>query len=626
MSIEELKSRLSGTEAYVLGNEAVARGTVEAGVWVASCYPGTPSSEVSDTLSELSKYFDFEFEYSANEKVAAEVAAGVAIAGGKSMVIFKGAGFFVASDALFHVVYSGISGSMVIVACDEPGLHSSADEVDLRLMGRVGYFPTLVPSNPTEAKEMTIEAFSLSEKLKQPVMLRLTSRVCQQRGFIELGLVPEKENHTIDWDCDKPWGQQFVLVPATCRPGRLRSIEAIAAAGEICETSTFTKITKVDSDIGILTCGVVHGYTLEALNLLNVKASVFKVGMSFPLPEKKLKEFLRGIKRLFVVEEVEPYIELHATALAKEINPDLQIFGKDNGYFPLAFEYDTSVVVKAMAKALQLSVPIEYEKIEKRAKELQEIVFPRPPVLCAGCPHRASAYAARRATKGKAVYVQDVGCYALASPPPINVGDIELCMGTSVGVSCGLNYVVDKPIVSLIGDSTFFHSGMPGLVNAVYNEVNFTLLVLDNGATGMTGFQPNPATGIRGGDKPGKKVIIEDVVKGMGVEDLKIVDSYDIKALRAAVKDSVAFEGVSVIVSRRKCAMLSISDSKEQGVALPVYRVDPDKCNGCWLCITGFGCPPIEKEGEVARIVAENCMGCGVCAQLCPSKAIVEVK
>jgi len=624
MSIGELKSRLPGIEAHVHGNEAVARGAIEAGVWVASCYPGTPSSEISDTLSELSKYFDFEFEYSVNEKVAAEVAAGVAIAGGKSMVIFKGAGFFVASDVLFHSVYSGITGSFVIVVCEEPGLHSSADEVDQRVMGRLGYFPTFVPANPAEAKDMTIEAFKLSGQIKQPVLLRLTTRVCLQRGFIKLGKLPQKEPHTVKWDIKKPWWQQFVLVPETCRPGRLRSIEAIDRVKEICETSKYTEVSKVQSNIGVLTCGVCHGYVLEALKLLNLKASTFKVGISFPLPEQRLKGFLQGIKQLFVVEEGEAYLELNVRALAKDVNPDIQIFGKDNAYFPLAFEYDTSVVVKSMAKALKLNSPINYEKREAEAKPLQKLVFPRPPVLCSGCPHRASAYAAKKATKGKAVFVQDVGCYALAAPPPLNVGDIELCMGTSTGVACGLNYVVDKPIVSLIGDSTFFHAGLPGLVNAVYNRANFTLLVLDNLATGMTGFQPNPATGIRGGDKPGKRVIIEDVARGMGVEDVKVVDSYNIKELQSAIKDSVAFEGVSVIICRRECAILSAKENREKGQPIIPYRVDPNKCNGCWLCISQFGCPSIEKEGEVAKIISENCNSCGVCPEICPSKAIMK--
>lgn len=622
MSLTDLKSKEAGRVVHVLGNEAVARGAIEAGVWVASCYPGTPSSEISDTLSELSKYFDFQFEYSVNEKVAAEVAAGVAIVGGKSMVVFKGAGFFVASDTLFHLVYSGITGSLVIVVCDEPGLHSSADEVDLRLLGRAGYLPTFVPANLAEAKEMTIEAFKLSDEIKQPVMLRMTTRVCLQRGFIELGEVPQKEAHIIEWDTKRPWWQRFVLVPATCIPGRLRSIEAANKVKEICETSKYTEVIENDSGIGILSCGVVHGYVLEALNLLNLNASTFKLGISFPLPERRLKEFLQGIKQLFVVEEGEPYLELYARALARDVNPHIQIFGKDNGYFPLPFEYDTSVVVKAMTKALKLNSPIDYEKREAKAKEIEKLIFSRPPVLCSGCPHRASAYAAKRATKGKAVFLQDIGCYALTAPPPIDVGDISLCMGTSLGIACGLNYIIDKPIVSLIGDSTFFHAGLPGLVNAVYNRVNFTLLVLDNGATGMTGFQPNPATGIRGGDKPGKRIVIEDVVKGIGVEDIKIIDSYDIKGLQDAIKDSLAFEGASVIVCRRKCAILSTKENREKGERVMPYRVDPDKCNGCWLCINQFGCPPIEKDGEVARIIFEDCTGCGVCAQICPSKAI----
>ena len=624
MSIEELSSTRSGTEVHVLGNEAVARGAVESGVWLVSSYPGTPSSEIADTLSELSKSFSFEFEYSVNEKVASEVAAAVAMAGGKSMVIFKGAGFFVASDVLFHLAYTGVSGSMVILGCDDPSGHSSADEIDLRVMGRAGSITTFVPSNPAEAKEMTIEAFKLSEKIQQPVMVRMSTRVDHQRGFIRLGEIPLPEIHIADWEKMSKEGKRFA--PGGGRSmtmGHLRNIEAIKKAKGICEESKYNEWVKNKSDIGILTCGVAHGYALEALRLLNLNASVFKVGISYPLPEIRLKEFLQGIKVLVVVEELEPYLELYAGVFARDANPTLDIFGKDNGYFPRVSEYDTTVVTNGISRALGMNSPFPSGEIEAKGKEAQELLFPRFPTFCPGCPHRASFYAVKKGSRGRAVFTQDIGCYSLGILPHFEIGDISLCMGASIGIACGLSYISDKPVIGIIGDSTLFHAGLPGLVNAIHTQQNFTLLILDNGVTGMTGFQPHPGTEARGGDKPGKKIIMEDVIKAIGVNDIKIVDSYNVKEMQGAVKDAIAFDGVSVIISRGECAMVSNRKKRGKGLKSIPYLVDHDACNGCWHCIDRFGCPAIEKEGETAGIVSETCNGCGACAQICPLDAIV---
>jgi len=623
MDIETIAARSPGSEVYALGNEGVARGAIEAGVEFVSCYPGTPSSEISDTLCELSGPFGHEFEYSANEIVATEAAAGVALFGGRSMVIFKGAGFFVASDALFHLVLGRISGAMVIVACDDPSMHSSSDEVDLRMLAEAGSLITLVPSNVEDAKEMTLEAFKLSEQMRVPVLIRMSTRVCHQRGFIKLGDVPKKKGHMIDWDLLKDKWERFVpMGGAPVRGEMLKSIEVIERVKSIFEDSKFNVLVKGESDIGILCCGVARGYSLEAMKLLGIEASVLNVGTVYPLPEKLLKKFIKGLKTLIVVEELRPYLESYIRALGKDINLDLQIFGKWNGYFPKSFEYDTSIVISSISRALSKNEPVDHKEIEMRTRLADKLTLPRIPVLCSGCPHRATFYAVKKATKGKAIFTQDVGCYSMGLLPPFEVGDIVLCMGASIGIACGISCISDKPIIAVIGDSTFFHAGLPGLVNAVHTQANLTLFILDNGATGMTGLQPHPGTETSCGEHPAKKIDIEKIVKAIGVEDVKVVDSYNIKEAITATKESMAFVGVSVIISRRSCAILTRRERSKNGLKIVPFRIDPDKCDGCWHCIEKFGCPSIDKNGEIAKIDSVSCIGCGACAQVCPFGAI----
>ncbi|NWG04463.1 MAG: 4Fe-4S binding protein [Syntrophaceae bacterium] len=623
MSAETIAMASPGTEGYVLGNEAVARGAIESGVWFVACYPGTPSSEISDTLCKLSGEFGYEFEYSANEIVATEAAAGVALFGGKSMVIFKGAGFFVASDALFHLVLGRLCGPMVIVACDDPSMHSSSDEVDLRMLAQAGSIITLVPSNVTDAKEMTIEAFKLSELMRVPVLIRMSTRLCHQRGFIKLGDIPKRRDNRMDWDLLKGKWERFVPMGGDpVRGEMLKSIEVIRRTKNIFEDNKLNKLVRAKSDIGILTCGVTYGYSQEAIKLLDIEASMLNVGTIYPLPEKLLKEFIQELKTLIVVEELRPYLESYIRALAKDVKPDLQIFGKWNGYFPQAFEYDTTIVMNSISKAMNINVPMEYKEIEKRTDFVKEFTFPRDPVFCPGCPHRATFYAVKKVTKDKAIITQDVGCYSIGLTPPFKMGDIVLCMGGSIGVACGISYFNDRPIIGFIGDSTFFHAGLPGLINAVHNQADFTLIILDNGTTGMTGFQPHPGNDSRGRERLAKKIDIENIVKAIGVEDIKVVDSYNIKELMDATSDAIAFRGVSVIISRRACSIISRRENQRKGLKVVAYQIDSNKCEGCWLCIEKFGCPAIERDGEVVKILSESCNGCSVCAQICPFNAI----
>ena len=566
----------------MLGNAAIARGAYEAGVKVVSAYPGTPSTEVSECIAAYDEVYA---EWAPNEKVAFEVAVGASFAGARSMVCMKHVGVNVAADPMFTAAYTGVNGGLVILAADDPGMHSSQNEQDTRFYARSAHIPMLEPSDSQEAKEFTKLAFELSEKYDTPVFLRTTTRLAHSQSLVE-----EEDRVEVPL---RPYVKdvaKYTMMPSSAI-GRHVVVEArenrLAA-----DVNGFDIIREEmgDTSLGIVCSGVVYEYVKEALP----QASVLKLGMVYPLAIDRVRAFAAKVKRLVVVEELEPFFEnqLKANGIACE--------GKN-----------------LFSKQGELSVAIIREKLlgEKLNVEKQDLPV-RPPVMCAGCPHRGVFYVL---SKLKLTVSADIGCYTLGAQPPLCAVDTVVCMGASVGIAHGFEKAIgreqSKHTVAVIGDSTFIHSGITGLINAVYNKSNITLIILDNSTTGMTGHQQHPATGLTLKQEPAKILDIVALCKTVGCDSVRVVDSYDLAAVEKAVKEEVASDGVSVIVAKRPCALL------DKNYPAPCTISDCRKCGMCFK----LGCPAIEKQEDgSARINASLCVGCGLCEKVCKFGAIKE--
>lgn len=566
----------------MLGNAAIARGAYEAGVRVVSAYPGTPSTEVSECIAAYDEVYA---EWAPNEKVAFEVAVGASFAGARSMVCMKHVGVNVAADPMFTAAYTGVNGGLVILAADDPGMHSSQNEQDTRFYARSAHIPMLEPSDSQEAKEFTKLAFELSEKYDTPVFLRTTTRLAHSQSLVE-----EEDRVEVPL---RPYVKdvaKYTMMPSSAI-GRHVVVEArenrLAA-----DVNGFDIIREEmgDTSLGIVCSGVVYEYVKEALP----QASVLKLGMVYPLAIDRVRAFAAKVKRLVVVEELEPFFEnqLKANGIACE--------GKN-----------------LFSKQGELSVAIIREKLlgEKLNVEKQDLPV-RPPVMCAGCPHRGVFYVL---SKLKLAVSADIGCYTLGAQPPLCAVDTVVCMGASVGIAHGFEKAIgreqSKHTVAVIGDSTFIHSGITGLINAVYNKSNITLIILDNSTTGMTGHQQHPATGLTLKQEPAKILDIVALCKTVGCDSVRVVDSYDLAAVEKTVKEEVASDGVSVIVAKRPCALL------DKNYPAPCTISDCRKCGMCFK----LGCPAIEKQEDgSARINASLCVGCGLCEKVCKFGAIKE--
>ena len=615
--MHKLLTRQPGLKMLLLGNEAIARGGLEAGVAVATTYPGTPSSEISLNFFQISQESELYFEYSTNEKVALEVAAAAANSGVRSMCVMKHVGMNVAADALLTLSYVGVRGGLVIVTADDPFMFSSQNEQDNRYYSKLSGLPMLEPSSAQEAKDMIIDAFDLSEQLQLPVIFRTTTRINHCTEIVSLGDLREPKTKG-DFKKD-PFN--YVTVPAVSRNLHAKLLEKLDKAEKISENSEYN-IIDGEGDWGIICNGVSYNYVFDAVKDLDIENSVriLRIGFSHPLPRVLIQDFLKTCQKVLIVEEGEPFMEETVKAFAQEEGLTLSIKGKDDDLFSRLYEFNPALVRECLAAYFG----VDYTP--RTGVDLSDIpeIPQRPPSLCAGCSHRATFYAVQKAAKGmETICPTDIGCYTLGFMPPISTGDFLICMGSSVGTSCGFSKVSDKKVISFIGDSTFFHSGIPGLINAVFNNHNFTLVILDNGITAMTGHQPHPGVDMKALNFEGYTIVsIEDIVKAVGVKHVSIIRPYRVKKSIDTVKEALMYKGVSVIISREPCTLFTKALKKPRGKPFFVS----EKCKGHRDCINDLACPAFFIKKNGVNIDPVLCSGCSVCAQICPEHAILPLR
>lgn len=565
----------------MLGNEAVARGLYEAGCSFASSYPGTPSTEITEYFA---KYNEVYAEWAPNEKVAMESAFGACLAGKRSFCAMKHVGLNVAADPLFTIAYTGVNGGMIIAVADDPGMHSSQNEQDSRHYAIASKVPMLEPSDSQESIDFVKEAFEISEKFDTPVFIKMCTRVAHSQSIVE-----EKERVVLE---SKPYekdGAKYIMMPGNAKKRHPIVEERTLKLTEYAETSPINRIDEgEDNTIGIITSSTSYQYVKE---VCGDKHPVLKLGLINPLPVKKILDFAKGVKNVIVVEELDGIIESHCR------NIGVTTIGKE--IFGLIGEFSQNIV----AEKLGLEVP--------KGNALQETIPMRPPVMCAGCPHRGLFYTLK---KNKLKVMGDIGCYTLGAVAPLNAIDSTICMGASVSGLHGFNKAnegaTDGESVAVIGDSTFMHSGVTGLINIAYNASNSTVIILDNSITGMTGHQQNPTTGFNLKGDPASKIDLETLCKAVGINRVRVVDPYNLAECNTVIKEELAVNEPSVIISRRPCALLKYV--KHAG---PI-KTNTDKCVGCKMCMQ-IGCPAVSMENGKVKIDNTLCTGCGVCSQMC---------
>lgn len=636
-----------GKRVLLMGNEAIARGAIEAGVDVAASYPGTPASEILETLAEAAPKLGFHAEWSTNEKVAFEVAAGASLVGTRALTSMKNAGLNWVMDMFMTVVYGGVRGGFVIVVADDPDAHYSSNEQDTRFAAFYGMIPCLEPADQQEAKDMTRYAFGLSERLELPVFVRSVTRISHASGDVKLGKIERSERKPVfDKHYELPYRWNVYGPPGPVEKHRWLYSRQPQVKREVEKVPWNELKLPKKAKLGIIASGIASSYARDALGELGLEGKVafLKIGTPTPLPERKLKRLLKGVRQVFVVEEGDPVVEHQVKELAKDVNPKLEIQGKLSGALDPTGELDLDLVMEALAKVAKVRLKRSAAR-ENARKRAEELVASRSSTLCPGCPHLGSYWALKMALRkvrgGVQIINGDIGCYeqggygVFAKPVkaratrestkylikfPYETLDTNYIMGGGIGLAQGQYHAgyKDGKLVAVAGDSTFFHACIPAVINAVYNKAKVTFLVLDNSWTAMTGNQPSPATGLTAVGEPTKEIKIEDIARACGVEFVRVVDPYDIDETTRVIEEALKFDGFALVIARRACTLQAM---REKEFEMKTMRVEPEKCISCRLCVE-LGCPAITYENGKAGIDELICVGCGLCAQVCPTDAI----
>lgn len=607
----------AGEKVLLLGNEAIARGALEAGMRMFSCYPGTPSSEVAETFADTANALkaagekaSFRLEYSVNEKVAVEVACGAALAGVRSMAAMKHVGMNVAADPLFTVAYIGVPAGMVVLTADDPGCHSSQNEQDNRQYARFAHLPCFEPASAQEAKDMTFAAFTVAAKLEQPVMLRTTTRISHMRGPVVLGKITSPQDREF---IRAP--MHYVPVPAVAiqrHPALIGKMHEAAAMSDSSEFNTIKWCCGPDQpcEFGIISSGVARNYLADALALAGWEndVSILELGMTWPLPEQKLSEFLGRCRNVLVLEEGDAILEKDIRAWAQEHGARANISGKDEKLTEFG-EYSLSLVLARLARWLGRANPLSVTTPEK------DDLPRRPPNLCPGCAHRSVYYAVRRIFGDDAIYSSDIGCYTLGLLPPLKAADFLVCMGSSISAGSGFSCASGKTVVAFLGDSTFFHSGMTGLANAVFNNHDIIMVILDNGTTAMTGHQPNPGMDQQVLGENATHLDIESIVRGLGVKQFKVVKASNLKAVLSALEELRQQKGVRVLLAQEPCVLYARHALGRRRKAIATVKKQGEAAE---RCLRELACPAFKRENGELAVDEGLCSGCMLCLQIAP--------
>lgn len=624
MNLKELVTGAAGEKQFLLGNEAAVRGLIEAGISIAATYPGTPSSEIGNVLSVLAKDANIYFEFSTNEKVAMEVAATAAASGLRSFTFMKHVGMNVAADSFMTTAYSGVNGGMVILSADDPSLFSSQNEQDTRNYAKLANVPILEPSNCQEVKDMVKYAFDLSEQFNLPVIVRTTTRVSHMRGVVEFGDVKDNSSN-----CDDHWKRghfnkdpsQYVPVPAFAGDMHVKLWDKIHKIEDVSNKSDFNCEIGSDKKYGLITSSSAFNYAHDVVKFNDLDIKILKLGFSYPFPQDKVAEFLNDVDEVFIVEEVDPIIERDTLVCVASKNLNVQVHGKLDGTFPIYHEFNSDIVADGLNKVLNFKEDKEIS-FSQSLEKLSEDIPSRAPVLCAGCPHRAMYYGINVAieelglTPNDVVFASDIGCYTLGINPPYNAADYLLSMGSSVGDGCGFSVSTDQKVASFIGDSTFFHSGISPLINAVHNKHNFVLTVLDNRITAMTGGQPNPGIPVDGMGDEAPEVSIRKLALACGCDYVRVINPFNLEQVVKTYKEAFERNDAAVIISKAPCTLIKGLTRK------PPVKLVESNCNNCDKCVSELACPAISKINGKITIDEAQCDGCSACIQVCKYGAL----